>query len=115
MKTYDTASLEARCKSEWDASPELRQEFGGDFECYVAFMRASDRGLVKIFTRAASHPTGGIVGPKAGDHPADGAILASSNVRWKADPNLRAEFGDNPQGYVRYSEWVCREGRRAAQ
>ncbi len=33
-------------KAEWNASPEIRIEFGGNYEPYAAFRKAEDQGLI---------------------------------------------------------------------
>jgi ClpP class serine protease len=43
----DAAPLEERCKAQWDSKPELRKEFGNDFEAFVAFERATEAGQVR--------------------------------------------------------------------
>lgn len=47
----DTASLplEERAKAAWEKSAELQAEFGGSFERYLAFEKASASGQAKIF------------------------------------------------------------------
>lgn len=45
------APLEDRAKAEWNKSADLRKEFGNDFEDYVAFKQAEERGSVRILTR----------------------------------------------------------------
>lgn len=39
---------EQKLKKNWEASRELREEFGGDFEAYKAYESANAQGLVKI-------------------------------------------------------------------
>lgn len=38
----------------WNRDADLRAEFGGDQETYLAFCRANDSGLVKVFNRRAA-------------------------------------------------------------
>ncbi len=45
------APLEERAKAEWNKSAELRREFGNEFEDYVAFKQAEEKGSVRILTR----------------------------------------------------------------
>ena len=44
--------LEERCKRAWDRDPNLRAEFGDQYESYLAFSRADAKGRVKILRRA---------------------------------------------------------------
>jgi capsid assembly protease len=44
--------VEERCKGEWDRDPKLRAEFGDNFNSYLAFSRANEKGRVKIFSVA---------------------------------------------------------------
>lgn len=39
--------IEERCKARWDAKPELRKEFAGDYDAYLAFEKASEAGQVR--------------------------------------------------------------------
>lgn len=39
--------LEDRCKKQWDASADLRAEFGDNLEAFIAFEKANSAGLVK--------------------------------------------------------------------
>jgi hypothetical protein len=39
LAALPSASLETRCKAEWDRNPALRQEFGGSFSTYLALCR----------------------------------------------------------------------------
>lgn len=45
------APLDERCKAEWDAKPDLRAEFGGDFDSYLAYMEANENGQVKVLSK----------------------------------------------------------------
>ncbi len=38
--------VEQRCKAEWDSKAELRAEFGGDFQSYLAFQKYDSAGLI---------------------------------------------------------------------
>lgn len=42
-----TAPVEERCKAQWDTNSEIRAEFGGNFDSFLAFERANERGQVK--------------------------------------------------------------------
>lgn len=44
----DSAPLEDRCKAKWDASADLRAEFGNSFEAYHAFEKADADGRVRV-------------------------------------------------------------------
>ncbi len=41
-------SLDSLAKASWDSDPEIRAEFGGVFERYLAFRKADAAGLVRI-------------------------------------------------------------------
>lgn len=45
--------LDVRAKAEWDKSPQLREEFGGDdnFNAYLAYLKNVEAGRVKILGR----------------------------------------------------------------
>ena len=43
--------VEDRCKAKWDASAEIRREFGS-LKTYTAFVKASERGVARILSRA---------------------------------------------------------------
>lgn len=49
----DLAELEARVdanfKNDWNKSAELRKEFGGNYDAYVAYMKAAITGRAKIY------------------------------------------------------------------
>jgi capsid assembly protease len=42
--------LDERCKRAWDRDPNLRAEFGDNFDRYLAFTKASEKGKVKILS-----------------------------------------------------------------
>lgn len=44
------APIESRAKAAWDASLSLRDEFAGDFAAYLAFAKADEAGLVKMYS-----------------------------------------------------------------
>jgi ClpP class serine protease len=44
--------IEERCKREWDRDAGLRAEFGDNFNSYLAYSRANEKGRVKIFSVA---------------------------------------------------------------
>lgn len=44
----NAAPLEERAQAEWDASGELRAEFGSQFGAYLAFKKAEEAGQVKV-------------------------------------------------------------------
>ena len=41
-------SIEGECKAAWEASPDIRLDFGNRFELYLAYRTAKAQGLVKI-------------------------------------------------------------------
>lgn len=45
------APVEERAKHEWDKDAKLRAEFGGKFESYLAWYRASDRGAARVMAK----------------------------------------------------------------
>lgn len=47
-KSKPASPLEEACARKWQASASLREEFGNDFEAYVAYEDAMAQGLVKI-------------------------------------------------------------------
>ena len=42
------ATVEETAKLRWDKSKELRAEHGGDFDAYLAYCQAMDKGLVRV-------------------------------------------------------------------
>lgn len=42
--------LEKRCQAEWDNDPDLRAEFLGDFELFMAYSKAQENGQIKILS-----------------------------------------------------------------
>lgn len=50
--SHDTFGLEDRCRDAWARSPELRAEFGGEFERFLAFKKAEAKGKAKIIGRS---------------------------------------------------------------
>lgn len=52
MSTVDqSAPIEERAKAEWDKSVDIRNEFSGDYDTYLAFRKADDAGRVKILKK----------------------------------------------------------------
>ncbi len=47
MSNFDETQVKADAEKNWQNDPELRAEFGGDFECYLAYQQASANGQVK--------------------------------------------------------------------
>ncbi len=43
--------VDARCKAKWDADANIRAEFGGSFESFVAFTKAEESGHARIFSK----------------------------------------------------------------
>ena len=54
QKPAEDAPIEARTKYDWDHSPDLRAEFQGKYEAYLAFVQANESGQVKIFKGLAT-------------------------------------------------------------
>lgn len=46
-----SAPIEERAKAEWDQSVEVRDEFSGDYNAYIAFRKAESAGQVKILKK----------------------------------------------------------------
>lgn len=44
--------LEDRCKAKWEASADLRAEFGNSFETYMAYERATSENKVKVLSKS---------------------------------------------------------------
>lgn len=44
--------IEDRCKAAWEKDPELRDEFRGDFDAFLAYSKASEGGRVRVLRRA---------------------------------------------------------------
>ena len=44
----DAEGIKNQAKRDWDNTPDIRMEFGGDFECYYHFRLAEARGLFRI-------------------------------------------------------------------
>lgn len=40
--------VERDCRSKWDRDPALRASYGGDYESFVAFTIANNKGLVRV-------------------------------------------------------------------
>lgn len=47
MKTFDEELLKSEAKAEWDRKPDVRAEFGYDFESYLAYRVAVKLGVTK--------------------------------------------------------------------
>jgi signal peptide peptidase SppA len=47
----DNLPLDQRAKAEWEKSPELRKEFGENFDSYLAFQKNVAAGRIRIFGR----------------------------------------------------------------
>ena len=41
-------TIEDRAKAEWDKDADLRAEFGGDYDAYLAFAKADSVGLARV-------------------------------------------------------------------
>jgi hypothetical protein len=44
-----SAPIEERCKAQWDGDAGLRAEYGNNFDRFVAYTKAQERGLVKVY------------------------------------------------------------------
>jgi len=49
----DDAPIEDRAKAEWDKNANVRSEFGNDFDSYLAFRKAEDRGAARVLRRVS--------------------------------------------------------------
>lgn len=47
-KADDSLPIEERCKKQWDASAELRAEFGDDYKSFLAVAKAEEAGRVRV-------------------------------------------------------------------
>ncbi|SMO98958.1 serine protease, ClpP class [Thalassovita litoralis] len=50
--TSQTGSIEDQAKASWDKDADLRAEFSGNYNAYLAFMKAQDSGQARIYSRA---------------------------------------------------------------
>lgn len=50
-KVDPSLPIDERAKAEWDSDPNLRTEFNGNFDSYLAFARADDAGQVKVLKK----------------------------------------------------------------
>lgn len=50
-KAVTGKSSEEEMKAEFESNEDLQKEFGGDFECYSAFLRAEARGQARILNK----------------------------------------------------------------
>lgn len=49
--TTFTGTLDERCRAQWNKDPALRAEFVDNFGTYLAFTKADEAGLVKVFEK----------------------------------------------------------------
>lgn len=49
--TIDNLPLEQKAKIMWDKSPDIRKEFGENFDAYHAFLKNDEAGMVRILGR----------------------------------------------------------------
>ena len=50
----DQRSIETRTKEAWDADPQLRADFGDNFDRYFAYQKANENGQVRVFNPGAA-------------------------------------------------------------
>jgi hypothetical protein len=55
LSERELKSLEDRVKREWDASPVLREEFGGEFNAYLAYKRAMAEQRINVLGHGRKH------------------------------------------------------------
>ena len=53
----DTYEIEKQAKINWTNDPALRDEFAGNFESYVAYLKADAAGLIKFAGRRSGDST----------------------------------------------------------
>lgn len=75
----DSVKSAALYKAEWDASPDIREEFGGNFEPYAAYRLAEDRGLIGGSTHAKRRLS--VL-----------QVVEKINLEWQLTPTLRERF-----------------------
>jgi signal peptide peptidase SppA len=51
--SYSHLPVEQRAKATWDKNPDLRKEFGDNFEPYLAYLTQIEAGNVRVFKRKA--------------------------------------------------------------
>jgi hypothetical protein len=67
-------------RKEWDASPEIREEFGGDFGVYSAYRLGEDQGLISP--------------GKRGKHRLSTLqLLEKIKLEWEVQHSVRSQFG----------------------
>lgn len=49
VKPASNLPLKDRALLAWDKDPDMREEYAGDFDAYVAYLEAEQKGLVKIY------------------------------------------------------------------
>jgi hypothetical protein len=81
MQTLTDPKAEQTYKAEWNASPEIREEFGGDFEVYSAYRLGEDHGLISP--------------GKRGKHPLSTLqLLEKITLEWDVNYSVRQRFGN---------------------
>ncbi len=87
----------------FDKKPELREEFGGDKEAYIAFVMAQEDGLLKDFPpEGMNHQPS-----QPGKNP---ETEKEARLEWDRNTALREEFGGDFAAYTAYLK-AEREGR----
>jgi|GEM_PF-2857125 len=51
IKEMDSQELVAHAKREWESSKSIRDEFRGNYDAYLAFMKADAAGKVRILNK----------------------------------------------------------------
>jgi hypothetical protein len=101
------ALVEARAREEWQSDAVLREEFLNDQESFLAYSRAVAMGVTPHAGRSApAKGTGSRSEFRVGecDHT---AVTAEAESVWRADPAIRAEFGE----YANYLHFRLAEAR----
>ena len=87
----DLIEVEAAAAADWLASKEIREEFRGNRERYMAYRRAAARGRVRALDSAGR----GAAIEAAGDAARRGGNIDSAAIGlFKANANVRQVFGD---------------------
>ena len=97
MRDYvDTIETEAAAAADWAASKELREEFRGNRDRYMAYRRASAHG--RIPTRISTARRSEAI-EAANDAARRGGpnVDAAAIALWKTNANVRQVFGGVPK------------------
>lgn len=107
MGTFDKQASIRAAEAAWASSPELRAEFVGNREAFIAWRCAVDAGRVKVLATSA---TGNAAPAPAAQPLDDHQVRAQAERDWNASPAIRAEFGND---LARYLAWRSADARGA--